>query len=418
MQKSFIAFALALTLTSAFAGYTASNYVAAPVTVAQNNDTNYTTTNALFLASVTSGNVYLVSGNVTVNVNTTNTSALSWNLWYRQLNTKTLTGTQNYSASISAPLAPYFYNNYVYGFGSDNSSGAFNQYAYQIPLTSGTTGPARLQLSSNTNNSFVVNVQALAQIGNTVYVAYLASSNQVNITSFTVGGTTIGTTFILSTTYNNLGTLSLSWGEALGSSQLFALWQENGALKDAVINVGKGTVGTVTVIPGWNSSIQTFSYAFVTDKTLYGEFFSGPDSTNASYTNFWLRTTTNGTLVRVANYTAATASFLALTSYGPYIAVFFADSTSGTNYAYEIWDPSTFNTTILKGRTTYLNINTNNSTQEIFKVTSGGLYTLLYNNAQGNTTINSIQVGLLLGSSYLASVIGFLLTIVAGLLLF
>jgi hypothetical protein len=420
MQKSFIAIALALTLTSAFAAYTATNYVAAPVTVAADTDTNFTTTGLLTLASITSGNVYLVSGNVTININTTNTSALSWNLWYRQLNSKTLAASQNYTVTIVAPLAPSFYNNYVYGFGSDNSSGSFNLYAYQIPLTGG-TGPARLQLSSNTNNTFnTVTVQGLAQIGNTVYVAYLATSNQVNITSFTVGGTTIGTSFILSTTYSNPGTLSLTWGEALGSSQIFALWQENGSLKDAVINVSKGTVGTVTVIPGWNSSIQQASAPFVTDKTLYGEFFFGPDSTNGSYTNFWLRTTANGTLVRVANYSRATSKFGGLISYGPYIAVLFQDSTaaSGINFAYEIWDPSTFNTTILKSRTQYLNIN-GSSYQVPFKVTSGGYYTLLYNNAPTvNGTISGIQVGLLLGSSYLASVIGFLLTIVAGLLLF
>ncbi len=64
MQKSFIAIALALTLTNAIATYQASNYVTAPVSVAADSDTNFTnlTSNGqLSLVSITSGNVYLVS---------------------------------------------------------------------------------------------------------------------------------------------------------------------------------------------------------------------------------------------------------------------------------------------------------------------------------------------------------------------
>jgi len=64
MQKSFFAIALAITLTSAFAAYTASNYVTAPVSVAADSDTNFTNQSSLSLASITSGDVYLVSENV------------------------------------------------------------------------------------------------------------------------------------------------------------------------------------------------------------------------------------------------------------------------------------------------------------------------------------------------------------------
>jgi hypothetical protein len=424
MQKPFIAIALALTLTSAFAAYTAQNYAKAPAPAVADSETNFTNTNLLTLASITSGNIYLVSGNITSNANNTNTSATSWSLWYRQFNAKTLTTTQNYTASIVAPLLPSFYNNYAVGFGFDSSSGASNLYAYQIPLTSGATAPGRLQLSNNANVNFTVTYQGLAQIGNTLYVAYLAANNTVNITSFTVGGTTAGTPFNLSTNFDS-GSLSLTWGEALGSSQLFASWTEAGVLKDSIINVSKGTFSTPTAVPGYNNATQTACVSFATDSKLYGEFCRGY-SNPPGFTAYWIRTygSGNNTLQLIANYTTNTSAYNGFTPYGPYIAVFFIDSTptsGGVNYVYEIWALDTFNTTILKQRTQYLNINASSNAVP-FRVPSGGYYTLLYNYPQtvnGTTgTITGVQIGLLLGSSYLASVLGFLLTIVAGLLLF
>jgi hypothetical protein len=415
MQKSFIAIALALTLTSAFAAYTATNYVTAPMSVAADSDTNFTNQSALGLASLTSGNVYLYAGTVTLN--TANVSANNWNLYFRQLNSKTLAGTQNTTASAVAPLIVSFYNNYVVGYGVDNSTGAVNLYAYQIPLTSGTTGPARIQLSSNTNVNWTVAAYGSVQIGNTVYVAYGAANLTANITSFTVGSATLGTPFTLSSAID-AGSLTVTWGEALGSSQIFAVWSENGVLKDSVINVSKGTVGTPTVVPGYNKTSQTCA-AFATDSSLYGEFCVGLDPASFNFL-YWVRTTANGTLVQIANYTANTSLLGGLAPYGPYIAVFFQDSTaaSGTNFLYEIWNLATFNATSVQARKQYLNID-KNSTQVPFRVPSGGYYTLLYNNRQQlNGTLTNVQVGLLLGSSYLASVLGFLLTIVAGLFLF
>jgi hypothetical protein len=181
------------------------------------------------------------------------------------LNTTTLAGTQNNTASIVAPQQTL--NNYAVGVTVDNSTGASNLWAYQIPLTSGTTTPGRLQLSNNTNINFTVLLVGAAQIGNTVYVAYLAANLTVNITSFIVGATAPGTSFTLSTTFDTLYSLSLTWGEALGSSQLFAVWSESGVLKDAVIDVSKRTVATPTVVPGYNSSNQ-FCSAFSTDNKL------------------------------------------------------------------------------------------------------------------------------------------------------
>jgi hypothetical protein len=429
MQKSFIAIALALTLTSAFAGYTATNYAKLPIQVAADNETNFTSTGLLTLASITSGNVYLLSGNATLNLN--NVTASNWNLWYRQLNAKTLATSQNYNAVVVAPILVFFLNNYVVGLNVDNDTNVYNLRAYQIPLTGG-TGPGRVTLSSNNNTNPTIlpvgTTVGTAQIGNTVYVAYYAANNTANITSFVVGGTTVGTTFTLSTTFDTPASLSLAWGEALGSGQLFATWKEANVLKDAIINVSKGTVSAPTAVPGYTNTTQTICSAFATDSKLYGEFCTGPTTNPTGNTLFWVRTygTGNNTLVQIANYTTNTSGFIGFVPYGPYIAVFFLDTTAtaGVNYVYEIWALDTLNTTILKPRTQYLNINSNNSTQVTFRVPSGGYYTLLYNNAPTwpngtiNGTISSIFVGLLLGSSYLASVLGLLLTIVAGLLLF
>jgi hypothetical protein len=426
MQKSFIAIALALTLASAFAGYVPQNYVKAPATVAADTETNFTNSNLLTLASITSGNVFLVSGNFTLNL--TNATASNWVLWYRQLNAKTLAATQNYTASISSQLLVFFSNNYAVGLTVDNdpTTNFTNLRAYQTPLTSGTTVPARLTLSSNTNINFTIIPGATAQIGNTVYVSYLAANNTVNITSFTVGGTTPGTPFTLSTSFDTPSSLTLTWGEALGSGQLLAVWKEAGVLKDSIINVSKGTFTTPTAVPGYNSANQTACVGFATDAKLYGEFCTGPSYPAGTNTTYWIRTygTGNNTLLQIANYFTNTSAYSSFVPYGPYIAVFFTDTTgtSGTNFAYEIWALDTFNTTILKPRTPYLTININNSTQVPFRVVSGGYFTLLYNQPQtvnGTTgTTTGVQVGLLLGSSYLASVLGFLLTIVAGLFLF
>jgi len=417
MQKSFIAIALALTLTSTFAAYTATNYVTNPTPVAADTDYNYTNQTTLGLASITSGNVYLYSGTVTVNTN--NASANNWNLFYRQLNTKSLSTTNNNTASPVAPINVFFLNNYVVGFGSDNSTGAVNLYAYQTPLTSGTTTPPRLQLSNNTNPNWTVSSVALSAIGNTVYVAYSAANLTANITSFTVGATTPGTPFTFSTTFDTPSSLTLTWGEALGSSQLFALWVEAGVLKDAVVDVSKRTVGTVTAIPGFNSTNTPVWLPFVTDKKLYGEILIGVNATSGILT-YYARTTANGTVVQIASYPLNTSTISSLVPYSQYIAVFFQSvgASNGTNYAYEIWDLTAFNATSVQPRKLYLTIDSN-STQVPFRVVSGGYYTLLYNNRlQLNGTLSNVQVGLLLGSSYLASVLGFLLTIVAGLFLF
>jgi hypothetical protein len=82
IQKSFIAIVLALTLTSAFADYTASNYEIAPVLVVTDGETSFTKMSNLILVSLTPGSLHLLSANVTLN--TANESSNNWNLFYRQ----------------------------------------------------------------------------------------------------------------------------------------------------------------------------------------------------------------------------------------------------------------------------------------------------------------------------------------------
>jgi hypothetical protein len=180
-----------------------------------------------------------------------------------------------------------------------------------------------------------------------------------------------------------------------------------------------------TVVPGYNRSNQHACQAFATDNKLYGELCYGRDFASGNFL-YWVRTTANGTLIQIANYTANTSYPYYFVPYGPYLAVLFEDitafaSTGGVNYAYELWNLDTFNTTYLHPRKQYLNID-GNSTQVPFRLGSDGFYTLLYNapkfpNGTKNGTFTNVQVGLLLGSSssapvpgssYLAAVLGFL----------
>jgi len=308
MQKSLIAIFLALALTNTFADYSVQNYVKSPVEVASDNETIYTNSNFLTLASITSGNIYILSGNSTPNANVT---ASSWSLFYRQLNIKTLAVTQNSTAYFTAPVQDLFFcNNYAVGLNVDTDNNITNLRVYQSPLVSGKTSPGRIQLSNNNNSNFLVEPMGIAQIGNIIYVSYYAASNTANITSFTVGATSPGAPLILSSTFDtaNRGltnTVSLAWGESLGSSQLFATWQEAGVLKDAIINVSKGTVTTPTPVPGFDYTTQQSCKAFATDSKFYGEFCLGIGDYPNEYIIFWIRTygMGNNALIKIANYT-------------------------------------------------------------------------------------------------------------------
>lgn len=418
MQKAFVAIAFALALTCAFGYYSpiANTWTQAPVPVCRDNETNFTNqTIAPSLASLTSGNVYLIVSTF-ASLNVTNTSALSWALWYKQLNSKTLAATSNTSTTYTAPLSTTFGNNYAYGFNSDNDTGIPQLRVYQLPLTSGVTGPNRLTIGNNSNSSFTPSYINQANIGNTVYVFYLAAFQTVNVTSFTIGSSSAPSTpNTLSTTCNTYSTLNPVWGQSLGSKQLFVSWIEGGVLKDVLYNVATGNTAAPAAVTGYNSSLNCYSYA--TDGTLYGEICYLTNTTTLN-TTFYIKTNSSG-LFPFVTYPTNTSTGVGAFGYGPYLSVFFQNTiatTGNTTWGYEIWNLANFSAiTGPRGgqiRTNFLTLDTGSSFVSI-KIPSGGLYGLLYNaNTASNTTnaFTSLQVGLVLGSSYLASVVGFVMT--------
>jgi hypothetical protein len=413
MQKTLIAIAFALTLTSAFGGWVAENYVKAPQSViAASNDTNYTNTAALQLASVTSGDVYLVSSNMTTNNGTaTNASNINWNVWYRKLDAKSLTAGANSTAAFVAPVGLGYLNNYAYSFGSENVSGIYQLFVYQSPLAGG--NGLRLQIGNNSDSTLTPRYVSAIPVGKTLVVFYVSANKTVNFTTVTVGSSTVGTQGTLSSTLddNSGKTVNVYWGEALGSNQVLALWTENGALQEAVVDTGKATV-TKSTPGGYDKSYTCMPYS--TDKKYYGSLCLNLSSDMSSI-NYYVRTNSTN-LVRFANYSTTTSTFNSYIPYGPFLAVMFTDSTTTqgkTLYSYEIWNLDTL--TLNKNRTRYLTVD-GKSAPVPFRVPAGGYYTLLKDGDAYNVT--SVQVGLLLGSSSLVSVLGFIMTIVAGLFLF
>ena len=152
MRSSFVAIALALTLTSVLATYTTNNYVKAPVAVVQDDDLNFTNKTSLSLASITVGDLHLLS--ILHSKNSGNSSASNWNLWWKKLDAKTFTSSgDNFTAQFTNPQEVIFYNNYAIGLDIDNDTGIPQVRAYQVPLTGGAALP-RLQITSNNNQSF------------------------------------------------------------------------------------------------------------------------------------------------------------------------------------------------------------------------------------------------------------------------
>lgn len=409
MQRTFVVIALALTLTCAFAGYSTQNYVKAPVQVVQDGDTNFTNMSAgVSLASVTIGDIYIIGQNYTINKD--NSSNGNWAIWLRKLDTKALTGGANSSYTFTQPQSTFYYNNYAVALTGDNDTGIPQLRVYQQPLTGG-AAIGRLTPTTNTNASWVPNFAGGAMIGKTFYIFYLAANQKINITSFTVGGAVGTTEYTLTTAYT--AGLTVAWGEALSSSQVFAAWIESDVLKDAVIDLSKGTF-TPTTVGAFDKAYGCAAYA--TDKKWYGELCQKTNATEGTV-NYYIRTNTTA-LVSLFNGFTNTTTLSGTYAYGPYLALFYLDTTTANSkaYSYEIWNLDTLTT--FKAKTPFLTID-GNSTFSNFRVPAGGIYTLVYNNRQQtNATLTGISVGLLLGSSYLTSVLGFILTIIAGLLLF
>jgi len=410
MQRTFVAIALALTLTCAFAAYTPQNFVKAPQQVVDNSDTNFTNmTGGIGLASVTIGDIYIIGQNYTVNKD--NSSNGNWAIWLRKLDAKSLTSGANTSYTFTQPQSTFYYNNYAVAITGDNDTGIPQLRVYQQPLTGG-AALGRLTPTTNTNASWFPLPAGAAMIGKNVYMFYVAANQKINVTSFTIGGTVGTNEFTLTTAYT--AGLTVAWGEALSTSQVFAAWIETETLKDAVIDLSKGTF-TPSTVGAYDKAYACSAYA--TDKKYYGELCSKTNFTEGTV-NYYIRTNTTS-LVSFFNGFTNTSTLAGAYAYGPYLATFWLDTVTTEKskvYTYEIWNLETLTT--FKAKTTWLTIDVN-STWTNFRVPAGGIYTLLWNNRlESNGTLSNIQVGLLLGSSYLTSVLGFILTIIAGLLLF
>lgn len=409
MQKIFITIALALALTSAFAGYnfTNSSFSKVPVSVISSNDTNFTTASNIILSNLNAASLYIVAQNTTTNL--TNTSNSNWAIWFRQLDSKALTAGSVASANFNSSLSIVYSNNYAVAVTKALDSNGFSQVVvYQQSLTGSAPLP-RLTLSNNANASFSPAVLGSAIVGTTYYVFYTPQSGKVNVTNFAIGGSIGSGEFTLTSNYTS--GLSTAAGSALSSSQVIATWVSNGTLYDSVVDLSKGSVNPSSV-SGYNTNLSCIAYS--TDKKLYGEicFYSNASSGNISY---YVKTGSAG-LVSFANYTISTSIPSGLFPYSQYVVVLFTNLTTLTNpsYSYEIWNLDSLN--LFKARTQYATTDSTSVTSTV-KIPGAGIYTLLYNVPSANS-INSIVVGLLLGSSYLTSVLGFLLAIIAGLLLF
>ena len=220
--------------------------------------------------------------------------------------------------------------------------------------------------------------------------------------------------FIFCTINENLPTISVVWGESLPNNKLFAVWVDGDVLKQALVDVSKGSVANPTIVgyEYYNKSYECSAYA--TDKKLYGELCRYTN-TPAGTINYYVRTNSTD-LAPLAQYFLNTSAFYNAFPYGPHLAIVFQESLgSSLSYSYEIWNLETF--TLFKTRTQFLTIDSNSSFS-LFRVDAGGLYTLLWDRKNADKKFTNVQVGLLLGSSYLSSVLGFLLTIIATLLLF
>jgi len=412
MKKTFVAIALALAFIGAFAGYSTRNYVKAPVSVAFDNETNYTRSDRLALGSITNDDIYLISSNCTPNSG--NASANNWAVWYKKLDSKTLEVSENNTVTFMAPTFVFYYNKYAVSINliGENDTGIPQIRAYQTPLTGGAP-LGRLTLSTNNNSKFTPSLLQSIMISKTVYVFYLADDEKVNVTNFDVGGSVGTPEFTLTTALDTPTSLSVARGESLGSNELFAIWIENDILKESVVDVKKGNA-TAVVVGAYDKSYSCSAYA--TDNKWYGEVCTSTNSKTGTI-NYFIRTNTT-TLVPLANYFLNTSGFVASVPYGEYLTIIYRDSVSSApsmTYSYEIWDLETLN--LYNGRTPFLVIDSGSS-WSWFKIPEGGLYTLTYNRIQDKGPLSSIQVGLLLGSSYLASVLGLLLATIAGLLLF
>ena len=249
---------------------------------------------SLTLASLTSGDVYLMAQNISFNW--ANTSANNWAIWYRKLDSKTLGIGADAGANFTAPLMSFFSNNYAISLNIDNETGIPQIRVYQVSLTDGAAVP-RFALTSNINQSFIPSLVSLTMIKHTVYVFFKFDDQKINVANFKVGSVSPGPLQFTVTDSDTSSSLSVVWGESLGSKQLFATWVENGVLKNSIIDVTRGTVAPIA-LGGYYKNCSCQAYA--TDGKWYGTLCWNCNALKGT-TNLFIRTNTTS-LVPFAHY--------------------------------------------------------------------------------------------------------------------
>jgi len=412
MQKICIAIVLALAMTSVTADFTVTTagWVKVPVGICNDTETVCTNVSTITLVGLTSSDVNLAAYNAAVPVAAANTSSSTWSVYTKAIITKDLSSTAN----TTYPFKAAEESSLSYGFAivakTENVSGLFNVFLYQTKLVGAAELP-RVQVTNNTNVNFTPFTYGLSVSTKTIFIFYSVVANKINATSYAIGTATQGKELTLTSANND--SILIAAGEALSSSQLFTTWKESPTvLKSAIVDFSSGVLSNAADIGGYNNTWACAPYS--TDKKYYGVWCQ--NTVNITTTVYVSSTNTTLTqLFTIANATAQKTG--APIAYGPYLAFFYANPTStSVAYSYDIWDLEKFNTT--KTNTPYITIQPN-STLAQYRIPQGGLYMLAFNNRLNSTVGNTmVQVGLLMGASYLTTVFGFLLTIIAGLFLF
>jgi hypothetical protein len=414
MQKACVAIVLALALTCVVADYTpiTAGWVKVPVGIC--NDTENTCTNfsSIALGSLTATDVSLIANNIpTVDKNS---SSVSWSIFTKTIATKDLSSSANATYTYTAALQSSVSFGYALGLISekDSTTNITNWWLYQTKINGATSYP-RVQITNNTNANFTPTAAGLALSTKSVFIFYVIADKKINATSVTLGTSTLGKEFTLTSGYTG-GRVQAATGEALSANQVYATWSESDtALKVAVVDFSAATVTGTADLGGFNKAYACGPYA--TDKKYYGVVCT--NTSNQTTTVFVSANST--TLLQLFTTNATTQIVGGNIAYAGYLAFFYTNPTpaNATTLSYDIWNVESF--TSFKNKTDYLTTDPSTSAQTQYRIPQGGLYVLSYN-IRANTTVGAtkVQVGLLLGASYLTSVFGFLVTIIAGLFLF
>jgi hypothetical protein len=412
MTKSITFFAL--TFTFGLAAFTAENYVKGPIQVIQDSENS-------FINGIPhlSGNIFIFS------TNSTPTLTNKWAIWLRKLDTKVLTatanGTYNFTYSMLSSEVNYVISdNYLLVFTEETQNNIPQIRVYQQPLNGGATLPALIITSKDPTTSIKF-VQTMI-IQNICYVFYNCDTSYkgsiLGLTNFVIGGA-VGTNEV---NVLNFGVTArnvlITWGEALGSTQFQASWVSDDIrpqIKSSIIDFKFGLPINPPSFPN-----TEFCFPYSTDKKWYGSYCVLSNWTQRGPFSIAITKNSKGTnsdnLVWLANYNQDYMPYQ-IFPYGSYLGVIFVNSSKSsllTEYFYEIWDLDSL--VLFKNGTTFLKID-ENSSFALYRVQSGGVYSLLYNKLS-NGSLAGISVGLLLGSTCITSVIVFVFTTIAVLLIF